>query len=217
MIRFTQGQGPQYRLTFCDLCGSQQFVKDVRLITDRYSKYYNKLSCHSCYQPVNPQQYPFRVVDKIKVNPRYTRNERLGADLVSETQDQLPGAPTNIRIQYDYWNECLRLDWDAPNQQGSSAIIGYKITRAEPQGAYYWTLSENTGISSPYYKDLTADSTIEYSYIIYAINSFGTGAIGGIGYWPEKLVSEGLSYVFDGDFNTILDGNGDAILDGASV
>ncbi len=215
MNKFTNGPG--YRLTFCDLCGAQKYVKDIKPITEKFSIYFGKLSCRDCYIPINPQQVPFVVTDKIRVNPKTVRTERIGPDVIPPDADQLPGPPTNIRIQYDFWNECLRLDWDAPIFPGSGAIQGYKITRAEPQLAFHQTIEANTGINAPYYIDTTADSLLEYTYVIYAINSVGTGTASAYAYWPVDNSQEGVSYIADGNGFTLQDGDGNYIEDGASV
>jgi hypothetical protein len=60
------------------------------------------------------------------------------------------------------------------------------ITRADPQGAYQFTVISNTNNSVTYYSDISSDNTQQYSYQVAAINSAGTGPSSVLFFWPSN-------------------------------
>src|SRR3972149_3177896 len=85
----------------------------------------------------------------------------------------VPNAPTGLAattsspIQID-------LIWNAPTNDGGSQITGYKIDVKTGTGAYV-TLKENTGSAVRTYTHTERTTGTTYTYMVYAINSVGTG------------------------------------------
>ena len=93
----------------------------------------------------------------------------------------LPGAPMNLTAEAD-GARAIDLDWDAPADNGGSAIIGYRIDYMSPvpaTNAKKWIqLEADTGDTSMEYTDdqnLKAETTRYYR--VFAINALGTGSV----------------------------------------
>jgi hypothetical protein len=81
--------------------------------------------------------------------------------------------PQNLTATADGLSQ-IDLSWDAPENNGGSAITGYKIERESPEGNGFSTLVADTESTDTTYSDTGLDPDTEYNYRVSAINSFGT-------------------------------------------
>ena len=90
----------------------------------------------------------------------------------------LPGSPMNLTAEAD-GARAIKLDWDAPADNGGSAIIGYRIDYMSITAPKEWKqLVVDTGDAATEYTDdqnLKAETTRFYR--VFAINSLGTGKV----------------------------------------
>ena len=90
----------------------------------------------------------------------------------------LPGAPMNLTAEAN-GARAIDLDWDAPADNGGSAIIGYRIDYMSLNAPTEWKeLEANTGDASTEYTDdqgLKKETTRYYR--VFAINALGTGLV----------------------------------------
>ncbi len=210
--------GPGYAYILCDVCGRKIRQKDAILITDRYNTQSNLLVCKDDADKTNPQNIPFSISELNIINPKLVRSEAPDTNIVNPYDNRVPSAPQLAIATIHPINSTIILQWQGPVDAGSGPIIGYIITRAEPQLTLDVTIEYNTNINSTYYEDLTGDISVDYSYTIAAINTFGTGP-STIAYYPvnrsdtvlgttnKYLVTSQTSY-------TITNGSGAYILAG---
>lgn len=194
------------RKVICDSCQFEYSVKDVTKVTDSYNRQYGLVVCKICKQKPNPQDRPFTCNEVILTNTELVRPEPGTTYAVNENDDRLPGKPSDGIIKLDPFDNILTLFWQPPSDQGSSLISGYIIQRANPQHALYITIEDNTNTSVCTYQDLTADLSAEYTYIVAAINGFGTGPYSDPIFWPKDLgIFEDVDYLIDEFGNSIID------------
>jgi len=175
--------GPGYAYILCDVCGRKIRQKDAILITDRYNTQSNLLVCKNDADKTNPQNIPFSISELNITNPKLVRSEAPDTNIVNPYDNRVPSAPQLAIATIHPINSTIILQWQGPVDAGSGPIIGYIITRAEPQLTLDVTIESNTNINSTYYEDLTGDISVDYSYTIAAINTFGTGP-STIAYYP---------------------------------
>lgn len=204
-------------LTLCSVCGFSVPMKEVFSPSDPFSKYHGLVVCRECYLPTNDQKKPYTVIDKPRINPKLYRSYKYPDNYRYSEVDtgRLPSAPRDIRISINSSGGLL-LRWEGPLDP-AGGVISYRIVRAFPQLGVETTLSGYEGAGAAWFKDTSADVEIEYSYTVYASNSYGEGPASLPAYWPIQQVNQGIIYILDGDDVAILDGNGDYILDGAST
>lgn len=193
-------------------------MKDVFIVEDPFNKYFGLVTCHECFLPTNDQKKPYDVVDIPNIDVRKYR-KRVFPDSFRYSEvntGRVPSPPLNVRIQQNYQDGGLKLYWDAPDDT-AGGVTSYRVTRASPQLGFYNNITSYSGLGSPYIKDLTATVTSEYSYVVYASNTYGESNGSDPAFWPNKRVNIGVSYVLDGLTDVILDGDNSAVLDGASV
>ena len=91
---------------------------------------------------------------------------------------ELPGAPMNLTATAD-GARAIELDWDAPADNGGSAITGYRIDYLPDGTGKVWKeLVDDTGDADTEYTDMDdLDPGDQRSYRVFAINSLGTGAV----------------------------------------
>src|SRR6185437_11627046 len=83
--------------------------------------------------------------------------------------------PTGLTASADSFSQ-ITLNWNAPSNNGGSAIIGYKIARSSDGGSTWSTIVSNTGSTSTTYSNSGLSPNTTYSYRVYAINSVGTSS-----------------------------------------
>ncbi|TLX69523.1 MAG: fibronectin type III domain-containing protein, partial [Thaumarchaeota archaeon] len=86
-----------------------------------------------------------------------------------------PGSPTGLTATAASSSQ-INLSWNAPANNGGSAITGYKIERSTDSGSTWFTLVANTGSTSTTYSDSGLIPTTTYTYRVSAINSAGTSS-----------------------------------------
>lgn len=178
--------GPGYAYILCDVCGRKIRQKDAILITDRYNTQSNLLVCKDDADKTNPQNIPFSISELNITNPKLVRSEAPDTNIVNPYDNRVPSAPQLAIATIHPINSTIILQWQGPVDVGSGPIIGYKITRV-PQLSFDVPIEANTNINSTYYEDLTGDISLDYSYTIAAINTFGMGP-STIAYYPvERL------------------------------
>ena len=73
-------------------------------------------------------------------------------------------------------SSAIDLSWSAPQNPGSSAIIGYRIESSSTRTGVWSVLVANTGNTRTTYRDPSLEPNTTRYYRVSAINSFGTGA-----------------------------------------
>lgn len=194
-------------------------MKDTVKINDRYNRLNELIVCRADVDKTNPQDRPFNMGNEaILANPTYVRPRQSLTYVNNENDDRLPGAPTNGQALVNPLSNTIDLFWDAPSDNGSSAIIGYLVQRASPQLGYYLDLSSNTETSSTYFNDATSTLSEFASYQVSAINTFGTGPVSSPIFWPTpNYLWLAIEYIVAGDGTAILDGNGDFLVTNVST
>lgn len=205
------------RLIICDVCGFKFRVKQTVQITDRYNTLNKAIVCKKCYEKANPQLYPFKLPkEQLLSEPTYVRPE--SEQLIyapNPLADQLPSAPRNLTAMLDPLTNYIYLTWEGPENTGSSPILGYIVTRAEPQFAFQQVINANDQSPAAYYLDTTSDITAEYTYQVAAISELGTGPYSNYAFWPKQLVEspDTYNYLITSDtLETITTGAGVAII-----
>ena len=89
------------------------------------------------------------------------------------TNATTPGPPLNLTAQAA--DTLITLDWDPPDDDGGSAVTGYRIVFSENGGASYSTLVRDTRRTSTRYIDTGLDPGTTRHYRVAAINSVGLG------------------------------------------
>jgi hypothetical protein len=202
------------RRIYCDVCGFEYTVKDVRKVTDKYNRRYGLILCKRCFavNKTNPQDRPFAVKEVMLTNTQMVRPEPPDVFSINENDDRLPGKPTDGVATLDVLNNRVMLFWQPPQDQGSSLITGYVVKRASPALAYYFTIEDNTETSVCTFFDNNAELDQEYTYTVSAINGFGTGPESNPIWWPKQTdLPEDIEYLVDENNNTIIDEDGNAI------
>lgn len=175
------------RYVICDVCGFKFHRKDTIKVSDIYNKQYGLIVCKNDYDKTNEQDRPFKVSETIITATDFIRDRSSETFVSNENDDRVPGKPLNGQCIANPVSPYIDLYWDAPFDNGSSAIIGYIIKRAEPQLSTLTIIQSDTGSSSAYYSDTDADIDSEYSYSVAAFNSFGIGAYSDEFFWPKLM------------------------------
>jgi len=87
----------------------------------------------------------------------------------------VPQAPTSLSANAISSSQ-INLSWNAPSDNGGSAITGYEIQRSQDGGTTWSTISQNTGSTSTVYSDTGLNSSTAYTYQVFAINAVGTSS-----------------------------------------
>ena len=97
----------------------------------------------------------------------------------NDTAHTVPGPPTGLSATASGQTQ-INLSWNAPDSNGGSAIIGYKIEVSLDGGSNWSDLVSNTGNASRtyYHTGLAAGDTRHYR--VYAINASDTGSASGV-------------------------------------
>ncbi len=94
------------------------------------------------------------------------------ASATTSASTSVPQPPTGL-IASAISSSTINLSWNAPGNDGGSAIIGYKIERSNMGGAWS-VIVPNTGSTSTTYSDTGLLPLLTYTYRVSAINSVGT-------------------------------------------
>ncbi len=193
------------RWVICDICGFKFHSKDTVKVTDKYNRHYGLVVCKNDVDKTNAQDRPFTFRETIVTSTDKIRPRQEATYLLNEYDDRLPGAPTNGQAMVDPIANYINLYWDAPLDNGSSAIIGYTVKRATPQLSTHTTIVAQTDSSAAYYQDVTGDVSTFYSYQVAAINTFGTGDYSVPFYWPKlNVLWEDINYLTVSQDGTVL-------------
>lgn len=196
MVARERKTGPGYAYILCDVCGSKIRQKDAVLITDKYNTYFGLLVCKKDAEKTNPQAVPFSVRETQVQNPKLLRSEMVDQLATNTAGSSLVGAVKNLIAEGHPLNDTILLQWIGPDNVGSDPILGYLITRATPQDAFYVTVADTrvgtNGNNTPtYYEDTESPVGEAASYIIYALNKNGVGAASAVAYYPNRQVNLG--------------------------
>ncbi len=209
--------GSGYNYVICDICGKKLRSKDAHLVTAKYSPFKGCLVCANCVDEKNDKDRPYIPRVEKPLNPTFIRSEPADQYVVNENSDRLASKPRNLIVTLDPIEDYIQLTWDGASDPGSGMIIGYQITRANPQLSYESIVEDNTNSAATYYLDTTADIDEEYTYTVRAITDVGDGAISDYGYYPNQKVSSSIVYIYDGNGLVIQDGNSEYLLDEESA
>lgn len=181
--------GPGKAYILCDICGRKIRQEEAILITDRYNTLYGLLVCKSdATERENPQNRPWYVRELQVQNPKLLRSERPDQNTINPNSSMAPGAPQQVQIGMNSLTNTITLSWLGPIDGGTDPILGYVITRADPQLSYQFIIDANTGNAATYYQDTTGDPTQTYTYQIAAINIYGIGPYSDFAYFPNNQV-----------------------------
>src|SRR6267143_91237 len=115
--------------------------------------------------------YTYRVST---INPIGTSSPSNTASATTQTASTIPGAPTSL-VANTVSSSQINLSWNAPANNGGSAITGYKIERST-NGGSSWSPPVNTGYTATTYPDTGLTASTTYMYRVSAINSVGTSS-----------------------------------------
>ena len=90
------------------------------------------------------------------------------------TGPQLPSAPTGLAATADSIDR-INLTWNAPNDDGDSAIGGYRIEVSDDAGTTWANLMSNTGSGDTTYTHTMVSLGTTQHYRVSAINGLGAG------------------------------------------
>ena len=90
------------------------------------------------------------------------------------TGPQLPSAPTGLAATADSIDR-IKLTWNAPNDDGDSAIGGYRIEVSDDAGTTWANLMSNTGSGDTTYTHTMVSLGTTQHYRVSAINGLGAG------------------------------------------
>ncbi|MGI0088647.1 MAG: fibronectin type III domain-containing protein [Nitrosotalea sp.] len=93
----------------------------------------------------------------------------------SSTVTVVPRPPTGLTATAVSSSQ-INLSWNAPTDNGGSAITGYKIERSNDTGTTWSTIVANTASTSTTYSDSGLSASTTYTYRVSAINSVGTSS-----------------------------------------
>lgn len=210
--------GPGKAYILCDICGRKIRQEEAILITDRYNTLYGLLVCKSdATERENPQNRPWYVRELQVQNPKLLRSERPDQNTINPNSSMAPSAPQLLSANMNSLTNEIVLYWQGPIDGGTDPIIGYVITRANPQLAGQIIINANTGTNTTYYQDVAGDPTQLYTYQVAAINIYGVGPYSDIAFFPNNQVDPSIGantrYLLasDTDF-TITTGDGLFIL-----
>ncbi len=83
-----------------------------------------------------------------------------------------PGVPTNLVAQASGHTE-IHLSWNAPVNNGGSAIVGYRIQVSSSAGSTWSDLAKNTESALMTYRHMGLQSGTTHHYRVFSINSIG--------------------------------------------
>lgn len=102
-----------------------------------------------------------------------TRNISITTDdVITAVYKTIPQQPTNLVATAKILK--TNLSWNAPRDNGGSAIIGYMVERSTDNGSTWSTLVANTGNNGTTYSDANVSPLKTYTYRVSAINDVGT-------------------------------------------
>ena len=134
-------------------------------------------------------EYTYRVS---AINSGGTSDTSNESGAITSSADGAPDAPTDLDA-FAVSDSQIDLEWVAPENPGTSDIIGYKIQRESPIGDGFTTIVANSGTTDTTYSDDDLDSETEYNYRVSAINDEGTS---GTSNEASATTDEHLSDVF---------------------
>jgi hypothetical protein len=97
------------------------------------------------------------------------------ASATTNTITTVPQPPTGLAASAVSTSQ-INLKWNAPSNNGGSAITGYKTERLTNGGSTWSILVSNTGSTSTTYSDTGLASSTTYTYRVSAINGIGTSS-----------------------------------------
>ncbi|CUR52285.1 protein of unknown function [Nitrosotalea devaniterrae] len=122
---------------------------------------------------LNPStSYSYRVSAINSVGTSLPSNTASATTGVTAT---VPQPPTSLSANVISSSQ-INLSWNAPSDDGGSAITGYEIQRSDDGGTTWSTISQNTGSVSTTYSDTGLNPSTAYAYQVFAINPVGTSS-----------------------------------------
>ena len=117
--------------------------------------------------------YTYRIFAINSVGPSTTSNEA-SATPTPTSSITLPSPPTNLSATKVSQTQ-VNLSWNAPSDNGGSAITGYKIEEKVGTGSFT-VIVANTGNTNTSYSRTGLTAGMTYTYKVSAINSAGTSS-----------------------------------------
>ncbi|CUR52276.1 exported protein of unknown function [Nitrosotalea devaniterrae] len=116
--------------------------------------------------------YTYRVY---AINSVGTSSQSNTASATTSVATTAPQPPTSLSANAISSSQ-INLSWNAPSNNGNSAITGYEIQRSDNGGTTWSVISQNTGSASTVYSDTGLNPSTTYTYRVYAINAIGTSS-----------------------------------------
>ena len=104
-----------------------------------------------------------------------TQSVTLTAYFSTGSTTTVPQSPTSLAAVAVSTSQ-INLSWNAPTNNGGSAITGYKIERSTNAGSTWSTIVANTASTSTAFSDMGLTANTSYTYRVSAINSVGTSS-----------------------------------------
>ena len=99
------------------------------------------------------------------------------SEWVCKTTEDAPGAPASLSAE-DKGKDAVTLTWNAPAEDGGSAITGYRIDYSEDGGGWQTAVSDSATTTREY-EHTGLDAGTNYCYRVAAINENGMGLFSG--------------------------------------
>jgi hypothetical protein len=200
-------------VVICDVCGKKFRKSQTRIINDKYNTLNKMVVCFKDYEQTNPQAIPHVLKERILYDIKKVRPPGTDIYVSDGTSDRLPSAPRNLTATLNILTNQIDLTWQGPDDTGSDRIIGYFVTRAEPQYSFQFTVTENTGSDTPFYTDVSGDIDASYTYAVAAITSLGMGPFSNLAPYPVQEVQVGINYLAVSQTSIVLaTGDGTSII-----
>ena len=190
--------GDGYMYVICDICGRKVRQKDTVVIRDRYNLQNNLVVCKEDADKPNPQLRPFYVRERQLPNPKYVRGD-VADQYLSYTSTQVPSAPRLLNVTNEALSQQIMLTWQGPDNCGDSQIIGYRVTRAQPQLSTQFIVISDTLSYDTFCFDTTGIIGTYYTYQVAAINAAGVGPYSSIFYYPSQIIDDTVEYIITDD------------------
>ena len=119
---------------------------------------------------------------RVEMQVRAYSNEAISAwsEAMRDGTAVVPGAVGGLAAESAESRTAIRVRWDAPGDDGGSAVTGYRIDVSEYRDANWTVLKENTGSSATQYVHTgLAPGDVRF-YRVSAINAQGTGPAGAV-------------------------------------
>ena len=194
-VPITSYPGSENYYVICDVCGFKYHKKDTVQIQDRFNLQNRLVVCHKDIDKVNAQSRPYKAREYRA--PKLVRpepNQQNYPEVPNLNSDTAPGIVANLIAFADPLTNAIDLWWLGPIDGGTDPITGYVIYQSNPQLSTPLVICANTLSGSPSYQDTLTPVNTQCTYQVAAINSYGTGPLSAVAFYPTVEVDVSVQY-----------------------